>query len=113
MTEAAIQDAALDKIVQALVDALHPERIVLFGSWARGEQRPDSDFDIFVQMPTGADVREAASEAYGAIGPLYAELQRGVDIVVKDRAFVERYGDLVGTVVRPVLREGKVLYERA
>lgn len=103
----------LDKIVKALVEALDPDRIILFGSWARGDQRPDSDFDIFVQVPAGTDAGQAATRAYVAIGPLYSELRRGVDIVVKDRAFVERYGDLVGCIVRAVKREGKVLYERA
>ncbi len=108
----ATQDSSLQKIVKALVTALDPERIILFGSWARGDQRSDSDFDIFVQVSDGTDVRKAGAEAYAAIGPLYKDLKRGVDIVIKDRAFVERYGDLVGTVVRLVKREGKVLYER-
>jgi hypothetical protein len=33
-----------------------------------------------------------------------------VDIIIKDRRFVERYGDLVGSVVKPALEEGIVLY---
>ena len=50
---------------------------------------------------------------------LYALLRRspsrpplGIDVVVKDRAFVERCGELVGAVVRSALREGRVLYAR-
>ena len=88
MTTAIIEEATLTALVQTLVDALHPEKIILFGSWARGDQRPDSDIDLFVQVPTGVDTGEAARKGYAAIGPLYSELHRGVDIVVKDRAFV-------------------------
>ena len=106
------EQASLDKIVQALVAKLDPQRIILFGSWARGDQRPDSDFDIFVEVAAGADVREASRKSYEALHSIHAEIRRGVDIVVKDRAFVERYGDLVGTIVRPVMREGIVLYAR-
>jgi predicted nucleotidyltransferase len=112
VTEAIIEDTTLAGLVRALVDALHPEKIILFGSAARDQAGPDSDIDLFIEMENGSDVREAARKAYVAIGPLYGELKRGVDIVVKDRAFVERYGDLVGTVVRAVKRDGKVLYAR-
>ena len=106
------EQASLDKIVQALVAALGPERIILFGSWARGDQQPDSDFDIFVEVSAGANVREASRRSYEALHSIHSEIRRGVDIVVKDRAFVERYGELVGTIVRPVMREGIVLYAK-
>jgi predicted nucleotidyltransferase len=112
MSETGIESSILTRLVEALVEALHPLRIVLFGSAARGDARPDSDIDLFVEVENGVQVGEAARKAYAAIGPLYPEVNRGVDIVVKDRAFVERYGDLVGTVLRPALREGKVLYAR-
>jgi NADPH:quinone reductase-like Zn-dependent oxidoreductase len=54
---------------------------VLFGSRARGQGGPDSDIDLFIEVASGSDVRDAARKAYLAIGPLYAELKRGVDIV--------------------------------
>ena len=107
-----MNEPSLNKIVQLLVKALSPERITLFGSWARGDQGPESDFDLFVEVPTGGDVGKAAKEGYASLRPIRHEVRRGVDLVVKDSAFVRRYGDLAGTVVRPVLREGKVLYAR-
>ena len=112
MSETGIESSILTQLVEALVQALHPVRIVLFGSAARGDARPGSDIDLFVEVENGVLVGEASRKAYAAIGPLYPDVKRGVDIVVKDRAFVERYGDLVGTVLRPALREGKVLYAR-
>lgn len=111
MGEVVIEQSTLMQLVDMLVEALHPEKIVLFGSAARGHAGPDSDIDLFIQVAAGADVREAARKGYVAIRPLRPILPRGVDIVVKDRAFIERYGDLVGSVVRSVRRDGKVLYE--
>jgi predicted nucleotidyltransferase len=112
MPEAIIEEATLAALVNALVAALHPEKIILFGSAARGDAGPDSDIDLFVQVPTGVDTGEATRKGYRAIGPLYSEVQRGVDIVVYDREFVDTYGDLVGTIIPTVRREGKLLYAR-
>ena len=111
-TEASLDGAMLSDLVQAIVAGVRPERVVLFGSWARGDAAPDSDIDLFIQVETGQSLSAASKKAYAAIRSVRRQFQCGVDIVVKDRAFVERYGDLVGTVVRPVLREGKVLYVR-
>jgi predicted nucleotidyltransferase len=110
MTEAILDQALLDELVARIVEAVRPEKVILFGSWAKGTARPDSDIDLFIQVPGGADTAAASARAYAAIRPLRSRLRRGVDIVVKDRAYVEYYGDLVGTVVRPVLREGRLLY---
>ena len=113
MATTTMDETVLDKLVRTLAQALRPERIVLFGRVARGDADAHSDIDLFVQVPAGTDTGEAARKGYAAIGPLYATLNRGVDIVVRDRAFVERYGDLVGCIVRSVKREGRVLYERS
>ena len=112
MNEAVLDQALLDELVARIAEAVKPEKIILFGSWARGDAGAESDIDLFVQVETGQNTRQVCAAAYAAIRPLYRRLARGVEVVVKDRAFVERYGDLVGTVVLDVLREGKVLYER-
>jgi predicted nucleotidyltransferase len=110
MNENELDDELLQALVESIVAALHPEKILLSGSFARGEAGPGSDVDLFVQVETGRSPGEATTKAYAAIRPFRPRLRRGVDIVVKERSFVERYGALVGTVVRPALREGKVLY---
>ncbi len=53
-------------------------------------------------------IHDEAARIYKALG----DLALPVDVVVMRKAYVERYGDLVGTVARPALREGKVLYAR-
>lgn len=110
--EIALDESLLADLVRHIVAAVHPEKIVLFGSRATGAGRPDSDIDLFVQVETGRNMQETTKEVYRALRRMSKRPRVGIDIVVKERAFVERYGDLVGTVIRPALREGKVLYAR-
>jgi predicted nucleotidyltransferase len=41
----------LQELVQRIVETVHPLRIILFGSAARGEMGPNSDLDVLVAMP--------------------------------------------------------------
>ncbi len=110
MADNSADQKLLREVARRIAAAVNPERIILFGSSARGETTPESDVDLFIQVQPGRDVTEASRQAYEAIRPLRSKLQCGVDIVVKDRQFVEHYGHLVGSVVKAALEEGKVLY---
>ena len=105
-------DAHLQQVVDALVAAVDPEKIILFGSRARGDDTATSDIDLFLQVETGRDTRQLAAESYKTIHRLKERPLVGIDVVVKDNAFVERFGNSVGTIVRPALTEGKLLYAR-
>ena len=96
-------------MVDRIVDRFDPERIVLFGSVARGEVTAHSDVDLLVVMPDGTNRREAAVEMGVAVG----DLPIATDIVVTTPTHIAQRGHVIGTVLRPALREGKVLYERA
>lgn len=86
----------------------HPLRIILFGSHARGDATADSDVDLLVVLPEVANKRQAAIEIRRAL----RDLPISKDIVVTTPDEIARRGDLIGPVLRPALREGKVLYER-
>jgi predicted nucleotidyltransferase len=98
----------LAEITRRIRSASDPQQIVLFGSYARGEHGPDSDLDLLVIVDHAESTRAETTRIYQAL----ADLTVPIDVVVVRRAYVERYGDLVGTVVRPALHEGKVLYAR-
>src|SRR5882672_11686052 len=59
----------LDQIVRKIVDALHPRRIVLFGSRAQGTARPDSDVDLMIEMNTSLSPTGRATQVYRLLGP--------------------------------------------
>jgi len=98
----------LPAITERIVEVSDPDQIILFGSYARGDHRPDSDMDLLIIKDQVHSTREETEKIYRAL----ANMGVPIDIVVVSKAYVQRYGDLVGTVVRPALKEGKVLYAR-
>lgn len=101
------EEDLLDEIVRRLVQALQPERIYLFGSRARGDARPDSDYDLLVVVkePTG-DGREMEQRAYGAMWGLHAP----VEIVVMTTDYFDWMLDAAASLPATVQREGRLLH---
>jgi predicted nucleotidyltransferase len=106
MSEAAEK---LQEIVRRIVAGFDPEKIILFGSHARGDAGPDSDADLLVVMKVSGSKRRAATRI--DLSLLGVDLP--VDVIVVTPEEIERYRDIVGTIIYPAVREGKVLYERA
>ncbi|MGH8065569.1 MAG: nucleotidyltransferase domain-containing protein [Candidatus Entotheonellia bacterium] len=96
-------------MMDRIVRDCHPLKIILFGSHARGEAGPESDIDLLVVLPEVSNKRHAAV----AIRRALTDLPVLKDIVVTTPEEIARRGDLIGTVLRHALREGKVLYERS
>ena len=99
----------LDEIVAALVACVHPKRIVLFGSHARGDADPDSDVDLLVVVETDLDWVARSQQAYLAI----AGIPVAVDLIVVTPKEFERLSGWKSSVVYAANREGKVLHEAA
>jgi predicted nucleotidyltransferase len=99
----------LARIVDRLVQRFDPLRVILFGSRARGDQRPDSDIDLLVVLAECPDKRRAMIAMMREL----RDFKVPVDVIVTTPEEIARRGHLVGTVLRPALREGRVLYDRA
>jgi uncharacterized protein len=98
--------AKLDDLVRRIVEAAHPERVLLFGSTARGETGRNSDIDVLVVMPDGTHRRHTAQRIYrNLIG-----FGLPVDVVVATPTDLEQYGDSPGLIYREAIRDGKELY---
>jgi len=108
MDATAVRDA-IDEMVRRIVARFAPERIVLFGSHARGAAGADSDVDLLVVMSVEGSRRKKATEIDLALSGILVP----TDIIVVTPEQVERDRGQVGTIVYPALREGKVLYERS
>ena len=107
MEKARIADHKLAEIVRRLVEAYEPERIYLFGSQARGEAGPGSDYDIMVVIPDSAPAPQLRSR-------LAYEVLRGtgtaVDVLVWPREAFETRLHLQASLPSTIQREGKLLY---
>ena len=95
-------------MAERIAHQFDPLRIILYGSQARGDAKPWSDVDLLVILPEVANEWEKRIE----IGCELRDFPVTTDIVVATPEEIRRRGDLVGTVLRPALREGRVLYER-
>lgn len=102
------ETSLLSLIRQRIVSTFDPLRIILFGSRARGDARPDSDVDLLVVLSQVSDKRAAAVEIRTAL----QDLSVGKDVIVTTPDEIRNRGHLVGSILLPALREGKVLYER-
>lgn len=101
-------DAVVEQMVERIVRGFHPRRVLLFGSHARGTAHQASDVDLLVIVDQVADKRQMAIEIRRAL----SDLPLAKDIVVTTPEEIANRGDRVGSVLRPALRDAKVLYDR-
>lgn len=97
---------ALEEIVARVVEIANPDRIILFGSAARGEAGPDSDIDLLV-------ISSNIESRIGLEGKIYRNLigiDHDIDVVVLTPDDVERLSSGVGSVVPAAVREGREIY---
>jgi len=99
-------EEAFEQLVQRIVDAVHPLRIILFGSAARGETGPDSDVDVMVVMPEG-------THRLDTMGFLHTQLfgiPLAVDIIVATPSDLEKHRNTIGLIYKTILAEGVQVY---
>lgn len=100
-------DPVLHEIVARLVTALRPTRIYLFGSKARGDAGPDSDYDILALVERPTEPRYRLSQtAFRALRGVPA----AVDVVVWDREVFDSRLHLKASFPATVVREGRLLH---
>ncbi len=106
MKTTGIDQSTLDEIIRRVVDVARPEKIILFGSAARGEMNRHSDVDLLI-IKDGADALELMGEIYMNLDGVGA----AVDAVVVTPDDLERYRDSHAVIIKPALKEGRVVYE--
>lgn len=101
------RDQTLSRIVDRLVDTFRPARIYLFGSKARGDEGPDSDYDIMVVVPYSTEPpHRRARSAYEAL----RGIATAVDVLVWTREAFDQRLHLKASFPSTIVREGKLLY---
>jgi uncharacterized protein len=99
----------LAEVIRRIVEVAQPERIILFGSAARGEMGPDSDIDLLV-VKAGVEHRRRLAQRisrrlFGVTTP--------VDLVVVTPEDLDRHAHSIGPIIAPALAEGRTVYAAA
>ena len=101
-----LKQEILEDIVNRVVEIARPEKIILFGSAARGEMGPNSDVDLLI-IRKGGHSRKLVGQIYRKLHGVGA----AVDAVMVSPADVERYKDSHALIIKPALAEGRVVYD--
>ena len=99
----------LSEAVQRILAVSQPNRIILFGSQARGDADQDSDMDLMVIEPSVENTALEAARLYRAVG----WVGKGVDILVYSEPEFAMRSSIPGTVLHQASTEGRVVYERS
>ena len=106
MSQKALTSEKLQEIIRRVVEVANPERIILFGSAARGDMDSNSDVDLLV-------VKNGEYEYGRLVGDIYMNLHgvgQAVDVVLVTPEQVEKYRDVHCLIIKPALQEGKEVY---
>lgn len=101
----------VDLAVKLAVEVAQPSRVILFGSWARGEAQWDSDLDLAVLLPDGSEPK---------IGEIRRSLRRKLDeipmtidlVLTTEGGCADRFRNSINSIYYRILTEGHVAYER-
>jgi predicted nucleotidyltransferase len=104
-----IPESTIQEAVRRIVEAFAPERVIVFGSAARGDQGPKSDLDLLVIVPRIENRRAMTT----AMSGLLWGLRIPCDLLVLTGEEFERERGVIGSVIRPAAAEGRVVYDRA
>ncbi len=103
-------DEKLKEIVDCLAETYHPEKINIFGSTARGDEGPDSDYDLMVIVPDTAPFHLRRSRlAYERLWGTGA----AADVLVWTHSAFENRKSVRASLPATILREGRLLYDAA
>lgn len=108
MVQVIADESVLQEMVRRLVEAIDPDRIILFGSRARGDARPDSDVDLLVIKDSSEPPHKRSISAYRAL----SGLSTPTDVIWRTAEEVEEWAGVRNYVTTRAMREGRVLYEK-
>jgi predicted nucleotidyltransferase len=99
---------AIRAVVKQIAEKFQPEKIILFGSYAYGKPKPESDVDLLVVMETSLRSRQQRLEISRALSPRPFPL----DIIVRTPKELEERIALGDIFLREIMTQGKVVYEQ-
>ena len=103
-----VDEDLIEEIVRRLIAAIDPDRIILFGSRARGDSGPDSDIDLLIIKDTRLSFAERARRVSQIIGRHVFPL----DLIVLTPGEVQRRLKAFDPFLEEALSHGRILYDK-
>ncbi len=103
-----INQEQIRKVVKTIVEGYNPRKIILFGSYAYGHPTEDSDLDILVIK----DDDLPGIQRNRKVRNFLKDFSIPIDVIVKSSLEFDTLKDVIGTVIYPANKYGKVIYEQ-
>ena len=102
-----INQEQINEITKRIVGHFKPQKIILFGSYANGTPTEESDLDLLIIKDSDIPSRLQNRK----VRKMLSDLKIPVDVIVKTSEEFQTYKDIIGTVIYPANKFGKVIYE--
>ena len=99
----------IDQIVNIIVSTIAPEKIILFGSYAKGNYRKNSDIDILILKKGLKNERDITNRLY--MNLFNERISVPVDLIAMDYDKFDQLNNDIGYIYKTIKQEGKVIYE--
>lgn len=100
----------VDLAVRAAIEVANPSRVILFGSWARGEAKWDSDLDMAILMPDSSE--PLLDQVRRELRRKLEQVPMTIDLVMMTEGIAHQFGDSINSIYYRILKEGKIAYEQ-
>lgn len=102
-------EQTIREAVRRIIAVSNPSKVIMFGSYGRGDADAQSDLDLLVIEPTPSNPYREMVRLRNAVGSIGV----GVDVLVCSPEEVERRAQVPGTIIYWALKEGRVIYDAA
>ena len=99
----------IDKIIDSIVSTVAPDKIILFGSYARGDYKKNSDIDILILKKGLKNERDITYRLY--VDFFDKKISTPVDLIAMDYDKYNKLNNDIGYIYKTIKQEGKVIYE--
>ena len=99
----------VDRAVQMAIEIVHPSRVILFGSWPRGEAQWDSDLDMAVLVSN--ERRMEIGELRHKLSRALSKIPMSIDLILASEIYAAEFFDSINSVYYRILHQGEVVYD--
>jgi uncharacterized protein len=106
------QDNMISEMVETIVETVKPEKVILFGSRAKGKARKDSDVDLLIIESESFSGKKSRFQEMARVSRSLSRFRVPIDLLIYSREEIRRWKNSINHIIAHALREGKIVYER-